>query len=70
MSRIKTLMVLGVVVLLTVMALFPSTGSISPLSAGSPDANASPITSPAILIADGTDPVPEPLPIPWFGVSA
>lgn len=66
MSRIKTLLALTMLVLFTVVALFPVVGQVSPLNLGQPSAHASQITSPAILIADGSDPQPNPVPLPWF----
>ncbi len=62
MSRTKCLSVFGVVSLFAVVALFPCIANVSCLSGGKSNVHSSPITSPAVLTADGTDPVPPPIP--------
>lgn len=67
MSKLKVLFILCMVVLFAVVAVFPNLGNSgsfqgSRLSGASPSA-----TSIGVLIADGGDPQPPPMPLPRRG---
>ena len=70
MSRTKCLSVFGVVSLFAVVALFPCIANVSSLNGGKSNIHSSPITSPAVLTADGSDPQPNPVPLPWLGITS
>lgn len=65
MSRARTLFVSSVVVLSAVLALFPTIANVSQIGAGKLNQDVSRAKSPTVLTADGTDPMPSPIPIPW-----
>jgi len=67
MSKLKVLSILCMVILFAVVAVFPNLGNAgsfegSKLNGASPSA-----TSIGVLIADGGDPVPPPMPLPRRG---
>jgi len=67
MSKLKVLFILCMVVLFAVVAVFPNLGHAGAFQ-GSKLNGASPSATPVeILTADGTDPVPSPMPLPRRG---
>jgi len=66
MSKLKVLFVLCMVVLLAVVAVFPNLGNAGSFE-GSKLNGASHATSIEVLIADGGDPQPPPMPLPRRG---
>jgi hypothetical protein len=63
MSKLKVLFILCMVVLFAVVAVFPNLGHARAFP-GSRLNGASHVTSIEVLIADGGDPVPPPMPLP------
>ena len=67
MSKLKVLSILCMVILFAVVAVFPNLGNAGSFE-GSKLNGASPSgTSIGVLIADGGDPVPPPMPLPRSG---
>jgi hypothetical protein len=70
MSKVKIPFLLCTVILLAAVAVFLNLGH-SGFFQGSNLNGASPSATPIeTLSADGTDPQPPPLPLPWYGVTS
>ena len=57
-------------VLFAAVAVFARTGQVPSLNVEQQNPPASECKSAGILIADGGDPVPRPMPLPWLGEAA
>ena len=65
MSKLRVRGTLGTLVLFTAVAVFPTFVRALGSKQASCQAAASEFRGAGVLVADGTDPVPNPIPIPW-----
>lgn len=70
MSKLKVLFILCMVVMLAVIAVIPNLGHAGSFQDSQLNGASSSVTAAEILIADGTDPQPPPMPLPWLGVAS
>jgi hypothetical protein len=70
MSKLKVLFILCMVVMLAVVAVIPNLGHAGSFQDSRLNGASSSVTAVEILTADGTDPQPPPMPLPWLGVAS
>ena len=70
MSKLKVLFILCMVVMLAVVAVIPNLGQAGSFQDRQLNGASSSVTAVEILTADGTDPQPPPMPLPWLGVAS
>ena len=70
MSKLKVLFILYTVVLLAVVAVIPNLGHAGSFQDSQLNGAPASVTAVEILTADGTDPQPPPMPLPWLGVAS
>jgi hypothetical protein len=70
MSKLKVLFILCMVVMLAVVAVIPNLGQARSFQDSQMNGASSSVTAVEILTADGTDPQPPPMPLPWLGVAS
>ena len=70
MSKAKIQVALCMLILFATVALFPNVANAGFFIGGKLNPPSSPIDGKSFLMADGSDPQPRPLPLPWVGLTA